>query len=215
VQASQVRLFPLPGLVLFPRTLLPLHIFEPRYIRMVRDALAGDRRIATACLRRGWQRNYYGEPPFHRVITVARILNDEKLPGGRYNLIIEGIERAEALEEVSARPYRVVKARSLVELLGPEERELVNEARRDMVSLAGEIAREQPEFEDLLANLENAHLHPGIIADQIASLLVREAYERQSLLEERRVLRRMLLVNVCMRRHLAELRNAATEPEEA
>ena len=42
----RVPLFPLPGAILFPRSQLPLHIFEPRYREMVRDAIDGPGRIA-------------------------------------------------------------------------------------------------------------------------------------------------------------------------
>jgi hypothetical protein len=49
-----VPLFPLPNVVLFPRAVLPLHIFEERYKAMTADVLAGDRLIAMALLRPGW-----------------------------------------------------------------------------------------------------------------------------------------------------------------
>ena len=51
----RIPLFPLPGVVLLPGALLPLHIFEPRYRAMVADALAGDRRIGMAMIRPGWE----------------------------------------------------------------------------------------------------------------------------------------------------------------
>ena len=51
----RIPLFPLPGVVLLPGTLLPLHIFEPRYRAMVADALAGSRMIGMAMLKAGWE----------------------------------------------------------------------------------------------------------------------------------------------------------------
>src|SRR5665213_523951 len=59
---SAVPLFPLPNVVLFPRALLPLHIFEERYKAMTADALAGDKQIAMALLKPGWEKNYYCRP---------------------------------------------------------------------------------------------------------------------------------------------------------
>ena len=56
----RIPLFPLPGVVLLPGTMLPLHIFEPRYRAMVADALAGDRMIGMAKLKPGWESA--GEP---------------------------------------------------------------------------------------------------------------------------------------------------------
>src|SRR5690606_20421088 len=92
---STMPLLPLPGLVLFPRTMIQLHIFEPRYVRMVHDSLLRERRIATASLRPGWQKDYFGTPAVHRTVTAARILHEETLPGNRYNILLEGIERAQ------------------------------------------------------------------------------------------------------------------------
>src|SRR5690606_26778156 len=60
VSLVQIGLFPLPGFVLFPRTAVPLHIFEPRYVRLVRDSLKANKRLALGQLRRGWEKDYYG-----------------------------------------------------------------------------------------------------------------------------------------------------------
>ena len=90
-----VPLFPLPGAVLFPDTVLPLHIFEPRYRRMVEDVRAGDGRIAIALLRQGWEEGYEGRPAIHDVGTVGRIRDLEPLPDGRFNLALVGLQRVE------------------------------------------------------------------------------------------------------------------------
>ena len=58
-------LFPLPNLVFFPQTRLPLHIFEPRYRQMVADAVASDQRFGIVLLRPGWETDYFGAPAIH------------------------------------------------------------------------------------------------------------------------------------------------------
>src|SRR5687768_2370471 len=68
-----VPLFPLPNVVLFPRAVLPLHIFEERYKTMAADALAGDRLVAMALLRPGWEKSYYGRPAIEPVVCVGTI----------------------------------------------------------------------------------------------------------------------------------------------
>ena len=60
-----VPVFPLPTVVLFPHAVVPLHIFELRYRTMVRDALSGERVIALALLKPGWEREYHASPEFH------------------------------------------------------------------------------------------------------------------------------------------------------
>ena len=86
-------LFPLPNVVLFPRAVLPLHIFEDRYKAMITDALRGNRLIAMALLKPGWEQNYYGRPEIHPVVCVGTLLTHEKLPDGKYNLLLQGHTR--------------------------------------------------------------------------------------------------------------------------
>ena len=57
-----IPVFPLPNVVLFPGVFLPLHIFEPRYRAMTRDALAGDRIIGISCCRPGFEADYERRP---------------------------------------------------------------------------------------------------------------------------------------------------------
>ena len=106
-------LFPLPNVVLFPNVFLPLHIFEPRYREMVADALAGDRMIGMVLLRPGWEHDYEGRPPVYRSDAAACITHFERLPDGRYNIVLRGLERFRILEEDDARSYR----RAMVEPL--------------------------------------------------------------------------------------------------
>jgi len=81
-------LFPLPNVVLFPDVFLPLHIFEARYRDMVADAVASDRMIGMVLLRPGWERDYDGRPPLYRVGCSGVVTHVERLPDGRYNLVL-------------------------------------------------------------------------------------------------------------------------------
>lgn len=215
MQTCCVPMFPLPGLVLFPRTMIPLHIFEPRYVRLVRDALAGDRRIAAANLRRGWEKDYHGAPNVFKTVTVARILNEERLPDDRFNILLEGIERAELIEETTSTPYRVIRAAPLVDVLDDHDRNAVREALRELEGLCAQVAEQVPHLRSSMTNLVNQHLHPGIAADKVGSAVVKDPYERQSLLGERRVLRRLQLVNVQLRTHLARMERARGQRSDA
>ncbi len=68
-----VPIFPLPNVVLFPNTLMPLHIFEERYRTLTREVLAGDGQLAIALLREGWETNYDGNPAVHDVACLGKI----------------------------------------------------------------------------------------------------------------------------------------------
>src|SRR5438034_7329547 len=134
---AEVPLFPLPNVVLFPRAVLPLHICEERYKEMTADALNGDRRIAMALLRPGWERSYYGRPQIEPVVCVGKILSHEKLPDGKYNFLLQGELRAGIAGEHGERAYRLARLEPLcqTDLI---EIDLVDERLR----LAGIFAEE-------------------------------------------------------------------------
>jgi Lon protease-like protein len=102
-----VPLFPLPNVVLFPRMPLPLHVFEPRYRAMVRDALRGPRLVGMVLLRGDWKPDYAGRPPIFTTGTVGQIVHVEELPDGRYNLVLRGVAPFVVREELPpAQLYR-------------------------------------------------------------------------------------------------------------
>jgi len=101
--------FPLSSAVLFPDTVLPLHIFEPRYRQMVRDVSGGEGHMAIALLEPGFEEDYEGSPVFHRIGTLGRIENLEELPNGRFNLHLVGERRVEFEEIPSPTAYRVAR----------------------------------------------------------------------------------------------------------
>src|SRR5437870_4822620 len=109
--AGAARLFPLPNLVFFPHVMQPLHIFEPRYRQMTRDALAGDRLLTLALLQPGWEGDYEGRPALYPVVCVGKIIAHQGLEGGRYNLLVRGLSRARVARElaVQERACRLLK----------------------------------------------------------------------------------------------------------
>src|SRR5436190_11699685 len=94
------RLFPLPKMVFFPNVMQPLHIFEPRYRQMTADALGGDRLIAMASPRPGWESDYGGCPALHAVACLGVIIAEQKLDDGRYNLLLRGVSRVRIDDEI-------------------------------------------------------------------------------------------------------------------
>jgi Lon protease-like protein len=93
----RVPLFPLPGAILFPRSQLPLHIFEPRYREMIRDALDGARRIGMIQPHRLDDDN---QAPLYSVGCVGDLVGVEELEDGRFNIVLLGSNRFRLLKEV-------------------------------------------------------------------------------------------------------------------
>jgi hypothetical protein len=102
-------LFPLPNIVFFPHTRLPLHVFEPRYRAMVRDALESDSRFGIVLLRPGWESEYFGAPPIYQCGTVGTIEQAVPLEDGRLNIVVRGDVRFRIVDEVSRAPYRTAR----------------------------------------------------------------------------------------------------------
>ena len=92
----RVPLFPLPGAILFPRAQLPLHIFEPRYREMVRDAIDGPGRIAMIQPHRIDDDN---EAPLYGVGCVGELVSLEELEDGRFNIVLLGSSRFRLVKE--------------------------------------------------------------------------------------------------------------------
>src|SRR5262245_6549171 len=90
---------PLTNRVPLPHVMQPLHIFEARYRQMTEDALAGDRLIAMALLRPGWEANYADRPDIHRVACLGRIVAEQRLDDGRFNILLRGLSRIRIIEE--------------------------------------------------------------------------------------------------------------------
>jgi uncharacterized protein len=202
------RLFPLPNLVMFPHVMQPLHIFEPRYREMTADALAGDRLISIVVLRPGWEESYEGRPAVHPVGCLGKIVADQRLEDGRYNLLLRGLHRVRLLNEVPTdRAYRTAR----VELLH-DVGELDSEAAGTLrVRLAEQLPlwlpSEAPAMEQI-RKLLDSDLPAGPLCDLFAFAVPLDVLLKQQLLEEMDVAERA-------RRLVAMLRKNAPTAEPA
>jgi hypothetical protein len=102
-------LFPLPNIVFFPHTRLPLHVFEPRYRQMVTDAMDSDHRFGIVLLKPGWEADYFGAPSTYELGTLGTIEQAVPLEDGRFNILVRGDVRIRILGEVSRVPYRTAR----------------------------------------------------------------------------------------------------------
>jgi Lon protease-like protein len=102
----RVPLFPLAGAILLPRSQLPLHIFEPRYREMVRDASGSGGHVGMI-QPQAFETSDGSEPPLFPVGCVGEIVGLEELEGGRFNIVLNGSNRFRLLHELDlGTPYR-------------------------------------------------------------------------------------------------------------
>lgn len=209
-----IPIFPLPDVVLFPHTLLPLHIFEPRYREMVRDCLAGDKRLAMALLRPGWENDYYGRPPVHQIVGAGEIIQHEELPDGRFNILLRGTMRIGITAELPGdKSYRVARARPLPDRYpDTNPKALADRVERLKVfylRILSEVQKGQGEIAKIFSGVKD----PGIIVDRIAGAVIADAEARQQVLEAIDVAARLAIVQdhlVSVLAHLSD-RNAPAE----
>jgi Lon protease-like protein len=197
-------IFPLPDLTFFPRTILPLHIFEARYRAMVTDCLARDKRLAVVGLKPGYEATYDGKPPVYEVTGVGRIVQWERLATGRYNLLLRGERRARIDRELPADTlYRMVAATPLEETgaEGPAVQALAGRVKARCRQILTAVGRSGAELQQTLEALSD----PGELGDQVASALVPTPATRQALLEEVHVERRLERLTVALDDLLSQL----------
>jgi Lon protease-like protein len=175
---SEIPIFPLPNVVLFPSALLPLHIFEPRYRAMVADALESERLIGLVMLRPGWESHYEEAPDVYPIGCAGFITHADRLPDGRFNIMLRGLEKFRILGERPAREgverYRIARIESIEEAISG-------------ATAASHAARHR--LEKLLARKLQKHDHDFIPKDVPDADLVHaiaqhlEPLEKQALLE--------------------------------
>src|SRR5512143_995211 len=135
VPKQPVPVFPLPDVVLFPHAVVPLHIFELRYRTMLRDALAGERLIAMALLKPGWEHDYFGSPAFHPLGCLGRCEAVEWLPDERYDIRLLGLARVRFGATEREFPYRQARVEVLPEAPYTEDDPLVASERSALLDV--------------------------------------------------------------------------------
>ena len=200
VPLDDVPVFPLPGVVLLPEQRLPLHIFEPRYRAMISDALESHAHLAVAQLLAPADGP---APSFASVATLGKIVAHQKLPDGRFNVLVEGLVRVSLEELTVSTPYRRARAT----LLGDPRSDWIEvrpALRAALLSIASQVVRaarsKQPRFDfDTPTELPSARL-----ALRLVDRFITAASWRQRVLEAETPSRRVALATEALAEVLAE-----------
>ncbi|MEM7322820.1 MAG: LON peptidase substrate-binding domain-containing protein [Actinomycetota bacterium] len=173
---TAMPLFPL-NLVLFPTMVLPLHIFEPRYRALVHDVLEGDGEFGVVMIERG--RDTGGEDHRSDYGTIAKVVEAEEFPDGRWGLVSVGTERFRITEWLPDDPY----PRADIERW-PDE--------TDVPPPAGEFDAVSTKFRRCMAMASEAGVDVGPVPDvispdeigtmQMAAMLPVGPFDKQRLL---------------------------------
>lgn len=204
---EELPLFPLPEVVLFPRALLPLHVFEPRYRAMLKDSITHHGALAIVQLTPdAAPASGDAQPPIARIAGAGLVIEHTPLPDGRSNIVLLGMHRVRLEELPFEGPYRRARATIL-----EDDNEVVPE--RDVAALlqmatsfATEVKRRDPNFSFRLPEVPS----PGALADLCAFHLVISGEVRQAVLEELDPYRRVKRVLEAISLQRLELQKPAT-----
>lgn len=200
-----IPIFPLPNVVLFPNAFLPLHVFEPRYREMVRDALAGGRIIGMALLRSGGGANGLPAPPIYPIGCAGRITRCERLRDGRYNVVLRGRHKFRVLDEDLSRSYRLARVETIPE---PDVAEGLGAARRRLERFLERRFALPGSHSKLPAGVRDADL-----VNALSQYLDFDPLEKQALLERDGLMERCrALGDLLEMRSLAESGNFRPAP---
>lgn len=173
---TRVPLFPLSGAILFPRSHLPLHIFEERYRAMVQDAMAGPGRIAMI-----QPSDDAAIPALYQVGCVGELVGVEELDDGRFNVMLLGSQRFRLIAEADGgTPYR--QADIDLEAFDDDDPEPLSSIQR------ADVEREARRFGDSLSLAVDwdavGRLDDEMLVNAIAQVAPFDAGAKQALLEE-------------------------------
>ncbi len=201
---ERIPIFPLPNVVFFPKTYLPLHVFEPRYRQMVADAAAGGQCIGMALLKEGWEEQYDGNPPIFPVGSVGRLASVQNLSDGRSNILLQAIERYEVREEFFEKSYREARI-----TLKPRDRDFSMDPplRRYLLGVLDEYLQADEEASPL-HSLIRPDVSDEVLVNSLSTYLDCTPLEKQFLLEAEHLPQQARRLSDLIQFKLAERRGA-------
>jgi uncharacterized protein len=182
-QLSRLPIFPLPGAVLLPYAVIPLHVFEPRYRKMIRDCQAGAGVLALANVPQEALRERPERPRVLPVVGAGLLARVDPLPDGRSNIVVRGVLRARIVEELASRePYRLVRAEPLEDVVAEALR--IHESAQELRQLVLALCARRPGTAAVaLAQVAGSSARAGDLADAVGAMVFESPHERQQLLE--------------------------------
>jgi Lon protease-like protein len=177
--------------LLFPHSLMPLYIFEPRYRSMLAGALEEQRMLCIALVKRGVD-EWTSAADFHHVAGVGLVRACVEREDGTSHLILQGLARVKFTGFVQEAPFPIAEIRELPSQ--PAEEFSTEPLTAKLLSICAQL-REQghgvpPQLDEQLAQIDD----PEILSDVIAHTFLRDPFRRQDVLEELRVGERLRLL---------------------
>ena len=208
-QRLDIPIFPLENVVLFPRVQVPLHIFEPRYRQMAREAIDGDGRIGMVVVRPDQQGGMQGNPDVFAIGCAGEIQRADELPGGRFNIVLAGTSRFEILKEdppEGERMYRRAEVSTLEDLYPEDDRPVVLALRGEVHDLMRQLLTiVAPDRVEMFEQQPIAQMDDESFVNALSQSIDFAPQEKQALIESDAVRQRYERLAEFMQFRLAEL----------
>ncbi|MEM1183631.1 MAG: LON peptidase substrate-binding domain-containing protein [Planctomycetota bacterium] len=212
--------FPLDSVVLLPQQVMPLHVFEPRYRQMVGAALDSVGQIAMGTFEgQSWKQEYHGSPPLRPAVCVGQIVQHEKLPDGRYNILLQGVCRAKVVDEVPPDGERLFRE-AVLEPVGVDEGADTTPGAETLRQWIDDALGEGPLSRLIVSDqvrkyVENDEVPTPALLELVAFAMLNDPAVRYRLLEEGALERRCELIRAGLDDLVSLIRKAdAQHPEE-
>jgi Lon protease-like protein len=202
---GEVPVMVLPSSILFPGAMLPIHVFEKKYRKMLADSLSSHRLfcISTFCDDTSFSLN---DKHIHDIVGVGIIRVALENPDGSSNIIIQGISRARVLDFVEGKPY----PRAHLELLSPqtqgEETMMVDALTEKVAELATIRAKLDKSITAKTLKFLIALRDPSALSDLISFSLLGDWHDQQKLLETLNVETRLRKLILLLKREIERIR---------
>jgi len=196
---SEVGVLPLRDTVTFPDMLVPLNIGQPRSVELINEALRGDRTIAMVA-----SRNAQAEAPspddLYEVGVLGAVARMIRVPDGTLRVLIQGSQRIRITGWVRTDPYLVAKIEELPDVVDqtPELIALTRNVQQTFTDIVEQVPYLPEELQVMVANVDD----PSVLAHLIAGALRIPTEEKQALLEEVDVAKRLRRLSEILAREL-------------
>ncbi|WP_207761474.1 LON peptidase substrate-binding domain-containing protein [Leptospira perolatii] len=183
VSTTTIPIFPLPEVILFPGTFLPLHIFEPRYRMMLDYCSESGEEMAVAPIKLDKLRKSNPYPEIETIFGWGKIIRRDPLPDGRSNILLEGkgIARLENYEVMD--PFRIGIVEKIESNLDYIESPEFIETFDRILSLTKRILLSEGAQDNLIIRMNELWNHPFPL-DFISSILNFDFNKKQEILSQ-------------------------------
>src|SRR5215217_6144793 len=203
---NQLPILPIRNIVVFPGTVMPLNVGRQKSKNLLDEVMPGQKMIGVVTQKNGEAE----EPEYKDLNTVgvaASILKLFKLPDGNQSIIVHGLTRFRMLELTQTDPFLVGRIEVIEDTseVGPEVEALVNSVRQQ----ANRVIELSPNTPDEAAQVLNSITSPSALADFLAANLQADTSEKQRMLEELDVEKRlrMIAARIATQLDVLELQN--------